>query len=123
MSLTSLSSQDLSHVREELLNNCVEVLYQYRKHCASQSSSGQLILPESLKLFPLYTLGAMKSVAFRRNDAGSQTRNAVEVRSDERAFLFNLLLLMSVRQCVPFVYPNLYSLHDMPEEVRLIPFP
>jgi protein transport protein SEC24 len=36
---------------------CVTILYTYRKYCATASSSGQLILPEALKLLPLYTMG------------------------------------------------------------------
>ncbi len=34
-----------------------QVLYTYRKYCASNPAPGQLILPEALKLLPLYTLG------------------------------------------------------------------
>lgn len=41
----------------------VGVLAAYRRHCASQSSSAQLILPEALKLMPLYALALLKSPA------------------------------------------------------------
>ena len=41
----------------------VGVLAAYRRHCASQSSSAQLILPEALKLLPLYALALLKSPA------------------------------------------------------------
>lgn len=40
-----------------MTNLCVNVLLSYRKYCATVSSSGQLILPEALKLLPLYTIG------------------------------------------------------------------
>lgn len=47
----------LSQVREHITNLCINILHAYRKYCATVSSSGQLILPEALKLLPLYTLG------------------------------------------------------------------
>jgi protein transport protein SEC24 len=52
----ALPSSTLFSVRAALENRCVEVLTAYRKQCAVRSSGdGQLILPESLKLLPLYT--------------------------------------------------------------------
>lgn len=47
----------LLRVREQVTNLCISSLLSYRKFCATVSSSGQLILPEALKLLPLYTLG------------------------------------------------------------------
>ncbi len=44
-------------VRDRIVGQCVTILYTYRKFCATASSSGQLILPEALKLLPLYTMG------------------------------------------------------------------
>lgn len=43
------------------------MLFSYRKKCASNSSAGQLILPEALRLLPLYTLCAHKMLALRPN--------------------------------------------------------
>ncbi|KAM3580935.1 COPII coat Sec23p-Sfb3p heterodimer component [Umbelopsis sp. WA50703] len=40
-------------LRDELTDKCVKILAAYRKHCAYSSSPGQLILPDSFKLFPL----------------------------------------------------------------------
>ncbi len=57
--------QNAHAVKETLVEDCVNVLYNYRKFCATNSSSGQLILPESLKLLPLYTLATVKSRALR----------------------------------------------------------
>lgn len=52
-----IPSKALSLVKEQATNSCINALYAYRKFCATVTSSGQLILPEALKLFPLYTLG------------------------------------------------------------------
>lgn len=50
----------------QLDGECVRILAAYRKHCASSASPGQLILPESFKVLPLYMLGLKKSAAMRR---------------------------------------------------------
>jgi len=52
-----IPSKPLPLVREQVTNLCINALFSYRKFCATVSSSGQLILPEALKLLPLYTLG------------------------------------------------------------------
>lgn len=54
---TEVPSSPLLQIRERMTNLCVNVLLSYRKYCATVSSSGQLILPEALKLLPLYTIG------------------------------------------------------------------
>ena len=41
----------------------VQITGNFRKNCASPSSAGQLILPECMKLLPLYTNCLMKSDA------------------------------------------------------------
>ncbi|CAA6660059.1 unnamed protein product [Spirodela intermedia] len=55
----------LAQVREQMTNFCISILHSYRKFCATVSSSGQLILPEALKLLPLYTLALVKSIGVR----------------------------------------------------------
>ena len=55
----------LQSLREQMVTKCVNTLFSYRKFCATTSSSGQLILPEALKLLPLYTLAAQKGTLMR----------------------------------------------------------
>ena len=52
----------LPQVRDRVTDLCISILHSYRKFCATVSSSGQLILPEALKLLPLYTLGLFSSL-------------------------------------------------------------
>ncbi|KAG0465602.1 hypothetical protein HPP92_019766 [Vanilla planifolia] len=61
---SGIPTAPLSQVREQITNLCVNILHSYRKYCATVSSSAQLILPESLKLLPLYTLALSKSTGF-----------------------------------------------------------
>lgn len=50
-------------VKENLISRCANMLAAYRKNCAAPSSAGQLILPECMKLLPLYVNCLMKSDA------------------------------------------------------------
>ena len=47
---------DAAGIKDKALSVAVGALYAYRRFCATNSSAGQLILPEALKLLPLYTL-------------------------------------------------------------------
>ena len=54
----------LQTARDALEARCIAILTAYRRHCAVRSSSeGQLILPESLKLLPLYVTMLFKTAA------------------------------------------------------------
>jgi len=74
--LSSLAvSKSLAAIRDELTEVCIKILAAYRKHCvAVSSSSGQLILPESMKLMPIYALSIMKHAAFRATDVSFDER-------------------------------------------------
>merc|ERR1719464_2673193 len=61
-------------------------------------------LPESLELFPLYTLALMKNVAFR---------GGTDVHPDERCQVFFNFNQMWLNKSKSFIYPSLFSLHDM----------
>lgn len=52
-------------VREGIGDKCIRILAAYRKYQGSGALQGQLILPDKLRLFPLYTLGLLKTRAFR----------------------------------------------------------
>ena len=99
----SVGSKPFKTLREKCVERTVEILFAYRKFCASSSSSGQLILPEALKLSPLYTLGLIKSPGLR----GS------EVLADERAAWLVRALTGGAATVAPLVYPCLYALHTV----------
>lgn len=61
----TLPGGTLAAAREATTANSVTTLAAYRKHCASNSSAVQLILPEALKLLPLYALALLKGPALR----------------------------------------------------------
>jgi protein transport protein SEC24 len=61
----ALPAGTLTAAREAVTAAAVNVLHSYRRHCATASNPGQLILPEALKLLPLYTLALEKSPCLR----------------------------------------------------------
>ncbi|CAG2123288.1 unnamed protein product, partial [Medioppia subpectinata] len=64
--------------KELLISRAISILTAYRRHCAQPGSSlGQLILPEALKLLPMYICGALKCDAI---DGGP------EMTPDDKAF-------------------------------------
>ncbi|KAJ1512405.1 COPII coat Sec23p-Sfb3p heterodimer component [Coelomomyces lativittatus] len=109
-SVQSCFTQRLSQVRQHFLDRCVKVLASYRKQCASTTNAGQLILPETLKLFPLYVLALHKSKAF----------SALDVHVDVRLTQLRQWLSGSVPLMVAWWYPKMYSVHtDEPIMTRL----
>jgi protein transport protein SEC24 len=101
-------------VKELLISNCAQVLACYRKNCSTPSSAGQLILPECMKLLPLYTNCLLKSDAIS---------GGADVGCDDRAFLMSAVSSMDVATSVAFFYPRLFPIHDlvddeMPRAVR-----
>ncbi|KAL5768300.1 hypothetical protein ACOSQ2_015083 [Xanthoceras sorbifolium] len=108
-----IPSSPLLNVREHMTNLCVNALVSYRKFCATVSSSGQLILPEALKLLPLYTLALIKSIGLRTDG-----------RIDDRSFWITYVSSVSIPLAIPYVYPRMVAIHDLDsksEDGSLIP--
>ncbi|KAF8928335.1 hypothetical protein EDD21DRAFT_383268 [Dissophora ornata] len=101
-------TRPLKEVRDALTEKCVNVLSAYRKNCASSTAPGQLILPESYKLFPLYALTLLKSKSLR---AGN------DINSDMRVHQMRMINSMGVSESVGFFYPRMIPVHEMDEKV------
>lgn len=95
-------------VRENMANQVAHILACYRKNCASPSSAGQLILPECMKLLPLYTNCVIK------NDA---IQGGCNVSTDDRSYLILMLNAMNVKATNVFFYPRLLPLHHIDESI------
>ncbi|XP_017293728.1 protein transport protein Sec24C isoform X1 [Kryptolebias marmoratus] len=88
-------------VRDTLVNQCAQILACYRKNCASPSSAGQLILPECMKLLPVYLNCVLKSDVLMPG---------ADVSLDDRAYLRQLISCMDVAETHVFFYPRLLPL-------------
>lgn len=91
-------------VKDNIVTRAAQILATYRKNCASPSSAGQLILPECMKLLPLYVNCLLKSDAL---SGGS------EMTLDDRSFIMQAVLIMDIPTSVNYFYPRLIPLIDL----------
>jgi len=98
----------LSDARDLLLAKCVDLLATYRVSFGANVSPSQLLLPDSLKLLPLYTLAQLKSPMFR---PGQDQRPA------DRVAAMNLCRILPVSLLIPYIYPRLFALHTLTPEM------
>lgn len=122
-----------------MTSTCINILQSYRKHCASVSSSGQLILPEALKLLPLYTLGMISCLQFAsllfafisisvtiKNifiDLSALIKSVglrTDGRLDDRSYWVSTVSSISVLLAIPLVFPRMIPLHDLASRVRTV---
>ncbi|XP_069720285.1 protein transport protein Sec24C isoform X4 [Phaenicophaeus curvirostris] len=94
-------SSPVKAVRDALISQCAQILACYRKNCASPSSAGQLILPECMKLLPVYLNCVLKSDVLQPGP---------EVTTDDRAYIRQLVTSMDVAETNVFFYPRLLPL-------------
>lgn len=98
-------------VREGLISQTAQVLACYRRQCTSSPSAGQLILPECMKLLPLYMNCLIHSYILQGG----------EIPTDERSYLIHLTNSMPVADTNVFFYPRLLPLHDLDFDSDALP--
>uniref|UniRef100_A0AAY3ZX11 SEC24 homolog C, COPII coat complex component n=1 Tax=Denticeps clupeoides TaxID=299321 RepID=A0AAY3ZX11_9TELE len=108
----SMLSSPTKTVRDSLVNQCAQILACYRKNCASPSSAGQLILPECMKLLPVYLNCVLKSDVLHP---------AADTSLDDRAYLRQLVSAMDVAESHVFFYPRLLPLVKSPQYDSYLP--
>ncbi|KAF4084974.1 hypothetical protein AMELA_G00112270 [Ameiurus melas] len=108
----SVLNNPTKNVRDSLVNQCAQILACYRKNCASPSSAGQLILPECMKLLPVYLNCVLKSDVLQPG---------ADVSLDDRAYLRQLVSAMDVAESHVFFYPRLLPVHKLDVESDALP--
>ncbi|OAA54507.1 protein transport protein [Niveomyces insectorum RCEF 264] len=98
----------LDAARDSLQNKLTELLQTFRKELAGGSLGGGsgLQFPANLRGLPALFLGLLKNVGLRKS---------AQIPSDLRSAALCLLSTLPLPLLLPFVYPRLYSLHDMPD--------
>ena len=84
-------------IKQNLIDKSVNILAAYRKYCSQQSPAGQLILPETLKLLPLYLH------SLHRHDVLSSSSN---IPRDARAYYRAILQSKDVLGIQNLLYPT-----------------
>tara|TARA_R110002050_G_scaffold273913_1_gene418128 strand:+ start:101 stop:1123 length:1023 start_codon:yes stop_codon:yes gene_type:complete len=98
-----------TQVRQSVIDRCIAILATYRKLCATRSASAQLILPETLKLLPIYTLGMLKSPLL------SASRSI-----DEKVFVRQWVEHCPLETLSLYLYPRLFDVLNIPEDCQSV---
>lgn len=144
-----LRNKPAKAVKEAMVEKGVGMLASYRKNCASASSPGQLILPEALKLMPVYMNAMLKSDMFRTgvflvlalaliiHPSPKKCKCAAlvvlilnpfylciclsgaDVRVDARSETLFAMKAMPVHLSVPFFYPRMMCVSGYVDEVYI----
>jgi len=110
----AILNQPLKNVKEILVNQTAHMLACYRKNCASPSAASQLILPDAMKVFPVYMNSLMKTAPL----VGS-----TELPTDDRAHQRLSVMAMGVEDSQLLLYPRLIPLHNIDMNSEALPTP
>lgn len=90
------------------MNDIIEMLTNYRMHCASKTSPSILVMPENIRMLPLNLLSAMKTPAFRLLTLSNLDEKIAQIYSlaskPESFFAY-------------FFYPRIYEVTDIGQSV------
>ncbi|XP_051821787.1 protein transport protein Sec24D isoform X1 [Antechinus flavipes] len=109
---TAVLTQPLKTVRDILVHQTAHMLACYRKNCASPSAVSQLILPDAMKVFPVYMNSLLKNCVLLSRP---------EISMDERAYQRQLVMSMDVADTQLFFYPQLIPIHTMDVNSETLP--
>ncbi|XP_051896705.1 protein transport protein Sec24C-like [Pristis pectinata] len=106
----SVLGRSTKAVRDELVRHVTRMLACYRKHCAQTSAhGGQMVMPQFLKVFPLYLNCLRKSKVLLTGPDSS---------IEERVYLRHLVMSMDIAETNVFFYPRLLPIAILPRAVR-----
>ncbi|XP_075165510.1 protein transport protein Sec24AB [Haematobia irritans] len=95
-------TSNIADAREAFINATVDILNAFKiAQNLPSGQSGQLIVPRSLALMPLYILALLKHPAFR---VGTSTR------LDDRVYAMDCMKTLPLDQLMKFIYPEFYNI-------------
>jgi protein transport protein SEC24 len=99
-------SSGLEPAREALQSKLIELLQTFKKELAGGNmGGGGLQFPANLRGLPVLFLGLIKNVGLRKS---------AQIPSDLRSAALCQLSTLPLPLLMQYIYPRLYSLHDMP---------
>lgn len=99
-------SSGLDAARDALQSKLIELLQTFKKELAGGSMGGGLQFPANLRGLPVLFLGLIKNVGLRKS---------AQIPSDLRSAALCQLSTLPLPLLMQYIYPRLYSLHDMPD--------
>ena len=100
----NISTVNVNTIRENIISLVVSILHSYRLNCANTSSPAQLILPESLKLLPLYSHSVLKMNILRLGN---------DIRPDDRSYDLHGLTKLPLNILSSLLYMKIYPIHTI----------
>ncbi|KAI9814287.1 MAG: COPII coat Sec23p-Sfb3p heterodimer component [Thelocarpon impressellum] len=105
-SATRMTERTLKEIRGALSEKTVDILAGYRKNFSGSHPPGQLVLPEHLKEFGMFTLGLLKSRAFK---GGHEP-------TDRRTHEMRMIKSMGAMELSLYLYPRIIPVHNLSEQ-------
>lgn len=100
-------SSGLDAARDALQTKLIELLGTFKKELGGGSmGGGGLQFPANLRGLPVLFLGLIKNIGLRKS---------AQIPSDLRSAALCLLSTLPMPLLIQYMYPRLYSLHDMPD--------
>ncbi|KAK4185285.1 hypothetical protein QBC35DRAFT_389835 [Podospora australis] len=103
-------SNGLESARDGLQHKITELLQTFKKELAGGSMGGGLQFPSNLRGLPALFLGLIKHVGLRKSAL---------IPSDLRSAALAQLSTLPLPLLMQYIYPRLYSLHDMPDNAGI----
>ncbi|KAL5035514.1 COPII subunit [Batrachochytrium dendrobatidis] len=94
----------IEDARDALMYKLHELIAVYKNQFARNGPSSQLLLPENLKLMPIYTLAMIKHLAFRQSTS---------IPSDLRSYMLALLCVFSPELIKVTMYPRFWNVDSV----------
>ncbi|KIW89205.1 protein transporter sec24 [Cladophialophora bantiana CBS 173.52] len=102
----------LDSARDMIQNKLVELLATYKKELAGGSmGGGGLQFPANLRGLPVLFLALIKNLGLRRSS---------QIPSDMRSAALCLLSTLPLPLLIQYIYPKMFSLHDMPDDAGTV---
>ncbi|KAK5131171.1 COPII subunit [Meristemomyces frigidus] len=104
-------SSGLDAARDAIQAKMIELLQTYKKELGGGNmGGGGLQFPANLRALPMLFLGLMKNLGLRKS---------AQIPTDLRSAALCLLSTLPLPLLIQYIYPRLYSLHDMPDDAGL----
>ncbi|RAO68879.1 uncharacterized protein BHQ10_004891 [Talaromyces amestolkiae] len=104
-------SNGLEPAREAIQSKMTELLSTYRKELAGGSvGGGGLQFPANMRALPILFLALIKNLGLRKS---------AQIPTDMRSAALCLLSTLPLPLMIQYIYPKMYSLHDMPDDAGL----
>ncbi|KAF2835072.1 Sec23/Sec24 family protein-like protein [Patellaria atrata CBS 101060] len=101
-----MPEKNLKDIRAALTEKTIDILAGYRKNFSGSHPPGQLVLPENLKEFSMYTLGLIKSRCLKGG------REPI----DRRVHDMRLIKSMGSLELSLYLYPRIIAIHNLNEK-------